>query len=97
MKMSNVNKLGYDKTMKLCKKLENNEISFVEFIDEFEIIAFNNFSSDGIDSFNDGWSRGGVLRLMKLFLQASSGDKKAEDRLLVDLDLEYCSMEIKKA
>ena len=67
-----------------------------EFIDEFEIIAFNDFSSKSFDNFNDGWSKGGLLRLMKLFLQASSGDKKAEDRLLVDLDIEYSNIGIKK-
>lgn len=94
--MSNINKVGYEKTMNLCKKLENKEISFVEFIDEFEIIAFNDFSSNSFDNFNDGWSKGGLLRLMKLFLQASSGDKKAENRLLVDLDIEYSNIGIRK-
>ncbi len=82
--------------MELCKKLENKDISFVEFIDEFEIIAFNNFSSKSFDYFNDGWAKGGVLRLMKLFLQASAGDKKANDRLNVDLDLEDYNLEIKE-
>ena len=48
------------------------------------------------DYFNDGWSRGGVLRLMKVFLQASAGDEKAKDRLIVDLDLEDYNMEIKE-
>ena len=94
--MTRLNQIGYEKTMDLCKKLENKEISFVEFIDEFEIIAFNDFSSKSFDNFNDGWSKGGLLRLMKLFLQASSGDKKAEDRLLVDLDIEYSNIGIKK-
>lgn len=94
--MTNINKIGYEKTMELCKKLENKDISFVEFIDEFEIIAFNNFSSKSFDYFNDGWAKGGVLRLMKLFLQASAGDKKANDRLNVDLDLEDYNLEIKE-
>lgn len=94
--MTDVNKRGYEKAMKLCKKLENEEISFVEFIDEFEIIAFNEFSGDSIKNFNDGWSKGGVLRLMKLFLQASSGDEKAKNRLLVDLGIEYSSIGIEK-
>ncbi len=94
--MTNVNEVGYEKTMKLCKELDNNEISFVEFVDEFEIIAFNCFSKNSIDSFNDGWSKGGVLRLMKLFLQANSGDEKAHDRIIVDLGIESCNIEIKK-
>ncbi len=94
--MTNINKIGYEKTMDLCSRLQNKEISFVEFIDEFEIIAFNNFSSKSFDYFNDGWSRGGVLRLMKVFLQASAGDEKAKDRLIVDLDLEDYNMEIKE-
>lgn len=94
--MTNINKLGYEKTMALCEKLENKEITFVQFIDEFEIIAFNNFSSKSFDYFNDGWAKGGVLRLMKLFLQASSGDEKANDRLIVDLGLEDYNLEIKE-
>lgn len=94
--MTNINRIGYEKTMELCKKLENNEISFVEFINEYEIIAFNNFSGKSFDYFNDGWSKGGVLRLMKIFLQASAGDEKANDRLIVDLGLEDYNMEIKE-
>lgn len=93
--MTNINKIGYEKTMKLCKKLENQKISFIDFINEFEKIAFNNFSSNSVDNFNDGWSKGGVLRLMKLFLQANSGDEKANDRLIIDLGLEDYNLEIK--
>lgn len=94
--MANINKIGYEKTMELCGKLENKEISFIDFIDEFEVIAFNNFSGKSFDYFNDGWSRGGVLRLMKLFLKASAGDTKANDRLIVDLGLEDVNMTIKE-
>lgn len=93
--MTNINKIGYEKTMELCKKLENQKISFIDFINEFEKIAFNNFSSNSVDNFNDGWSKGGVLRLMKLFLQANSGDEKANDRLIIDLGLEDYNLEIK--
>lgn len=94
--MTNINKIGYEKTMQLCKQLKSQKISFIEFINEFEIIAFNNFSSETFDYFNDGWSKGGVLRLMKLFLQANSGDEKANNRLIVDLGLENYNMEIKE-
>lgn len=94
--MANINKRGYEKTMKLCKELENGNINFVEFIDQYEIIAFNDFKGKSFDYFNDGWSKGGVLRLMKLFLKASAGDKKAQSRLIVDLELEDVEMEIKE-
>jgi hypothetical protein len=82
--------------MQLCKQLESQKISFIEFITEFEIIAFNNFSSKSFDYFNDGWSKGGALRLMKLFLQANSDDEKAKDGLIVDLGLKNYNMEIKE-
>lgn len=94
--MANINKIGYEKTMNLCGRLENNEISFIEFINEFEIIAFNNFKGKSFEYFNDGWSKGGVLRLMKLFLQANAGDKKANERLIVDLELEDVNLGVKE-
>lgn len=94
--MANINKTGYDKAMKLCGQLENKDISFIDFINEFEIIAFNNFSSKSLDYFNDGWSKGGVLNLMKYFLKASAGDKKANDRLMADLELEDFNLTIKE-
>ena len=94
--MVNINQRGYEKTMKLCKELENNNINFVEFINEFEIIAFNDFKGKSLEYFNDGWSKGGVLRLMKLFLKASAGDKKANDRIIVDLGLEDVNLTIKE-
>lgn len=94
--MANINKTGYDKAMKLCGQLENKDISFIDFINEFEIIAFNNFSSKSLDYFNDGWSKGGVLNLMKYFLKASAGDKKANDRLMADLELKDFNLTIKE-
>lgn len=95
--MTNINKIGYEKTMKLCRELKNNEISFIDFINEFEIISFNNFKSKSIEYFNDGWSKGGALRLMKIFLQASSGDTKANNRLIIDLGLKDYNLEINES
>ena len=94
--MANINETGYNKTMELCEQLENKEIDFIKFIDEFEIIAFNNFSANSIDYFADGWSKGSALRLMKVFLKAYKGDKKAENRLKADLGLEDFNITIKK-
>ena len=94
--MVNINEKGYTKVMDLCEQLENQEIDFIKFIDEFEIIAFNNFSGKSIDYFADGWSKGSALRLMKVFLQAYNGDKKAESRLKADLELEEFNLTIKQ-
>lgn len=90
------NEEGYEKAMKLCAKLENKEVDFAEFIAEFEIIAFNDFSAISIDHFADGWTKASVSTLMKYFIKAYNGDEKAERRLKIDLELEEANFTIKK-
>lgn len=90
------NKEGYEKAMNLCAKLENKEVDFVEFITEFEIIAFNDLSAISIDHFADGWTKASVSTLMKYFIKAYNGDEKAKRRLIIDLELEEVNFTIEK-
>lgn len=82
------NRLGLERMMNLCEKLRRKEIDFVSFIEQFEIICFNDISSDAMNNFKDGWSRGEVTNLMKHVLRAYDNDAKALRRLEVDLFLE---------
>ena len=74
--------------MNLCDKLQKKQIDYVSFISQFESICFNDISSNAMDNFADGWSKGCVSNLMKLVLRAYDGDAKALRRLEVDLFLE---------
>lgn len=49
---------------------------------------------DYIEYFNDGWSKDTHLNILKHVLRAVLGDKKAEDRLIVDLGIEDCCLTI---
>ena len=82
------NKLGLERMMNLCEKLQRKEIDFVSFIDEFERICFNDISSNAIDNFSDGYSKACVSTLMKTVLKAYDNDAKAMRRLEVDLYIE---------
>ncbi len=73
---------------KLCDRLAKKEIDFVSFIHEFEIICFNDVSSNAMDNFADGYSKGCVSNLMKHVLRAYDGDAYAKRRLEVDLYIE---------
>jgi len=72
------NRLGLERMMNLCDKLQKKQIDFVSFIEQFESICFNDIS----------WSRGEVTNLMKHVLRAYDNDAKALRRLEVDLFLE---------
>lgn len=82
------NKYALEKMFNLCEKLANNEIDFVNFIKEFEIICFNDVGGNAIDNFSDGWSKASVSTLMRYVLRAYDGDVKAKQRLEVDLYIE---------
>ena len=49
---------------------------------------------DYIEYFNDGWSKDTHLNLLKYVIKAVKGDKKAYDRLIVDLGIEDCNLTI---
>ena len=82
------NRLGFERMMNLCEKLQKKQIDYVSFISQFESICFNDIGSNAMDNFSDGWSKGCVSNLMKLVLRAYDGDAKALRRLEVDLYLE---------
>lgn len=87
-KMSD-NKIALQKIEKLCKKLDDDKIDFVEFINEFEIVCYNDISSRHLDNFADGWSKATVSSFMKVCLRAFvDEDEMAQSRLIVDLGLE---------
>ena len=82
------NKLGLERMLNLCDKLQKKQIDFVSFIDEFERVCFNDVSADGVGHFADGYKQASVSTLMKYVLRAYDGDKKAMRRLEIDLDIE---------
>lgn len=82
------NEHALEKMFRLCERLEKKQIDFVSFIKEFEIICFNDVSSNAIDNFADGYSKACVSTLMALVLRAYDGDAKAKRRLEVDLYIE---------
>ena len=82
------NRLAFERMMNLCDKLQKKQIDYVSFISQFESICFNDISSDAMNNFKDGWSRGEVTNLMKHVLRAYDNDAKALRRLEVDLFLE---------
>ncbi len=82
------NKEAMKKINDLIKDLNNGVMDFVDFVDEFEIICFNEVSSRHLDNFADGWSKATVSSFMKICLRAFDGDEKAGERLVVDLGLE---------
>lgn len=82
------NKLGLERMLNLCDKLQRKELDLITFIDEFEKICFNDLSSDGVKRFADGYREASVSTLMKYVLRAYDGDKKALRRLEVDLEIE---------
>lgn len=82
------NRLGLERMMNLCDKLQKKQIDFISFIEQFENICYNDIRSDAMDNFKDGWSRGEVTNLMKHVLRAYDNDAKALRRLEVDLFLE---------
>lgn len=82
------NKLGLERMLNLCDKLQRKELDFITFIDEFEKICFNEISSNGVRHFADGYREASVSTLMKYILRAYDGDKKALRRLEIDLEIE---------
>ena len=73
----------------LIADLQTNDIDFLEFITEFEVICYNDISSRNLDYFADGWSRATVSSFMKVCLMAFvDGDVNAIRRLNADLGLE---------
>lgn len=83
------NKQALMKIEKLCDELNNGKIDFVEFINEFEIVCYNDISSRHLDYFADGWSKATVSSFMKVCLRAFvDEDEMAQSRLIVDLGLE---------
>ena len=83
------NKIALQKIEKLCKKLDDDKIDFVEFINEFEIVCYNDISSRHLGYFADGWSKATVSSFMKVCLRAFvDDDEMAQSRLIVDLGLE---------
>lgn len=71
----------------LIKDLNNGALDFVEFVDKFEVICFNEISSRHLDNFADGWSKATVSSFMKVCLRAFDGDKSSRLRLKADLEL----------
>lgn len=90
------NAKGLEKMEKLYDEFKSGEKTLPEFIDDFEKICFNDIQADSIEHFADGWSKASISTLMKIFIRAMEGDKKAESRLRVDLGIEYQSLTIKK-
>lgn len=90
------NNEGFEKMVELYGEFQSGERTLPEFIDDFERICFNDIQADSIEHFADGWSKASISTLMKIFIRAMEGDKKAESRLRVDLGIEYQSLTIKK-
>lgn len=82
------NKLGLERMLNLCDKLQRKELDLITFIDEFEKICFNEVSANGVGHFADGWRPACVSTLMKYVLRAYDGDAKAMRRLEIDLEIE---------
>ena len=82
------NKLGLERMLNLCDKLQRKELDFITFIDEFEKICFNDVSANGVKHFADGYTQASVSTLMRYVLRAYDGDAKAMRRLEVDLEIE---------
>lgn len=90
------NKKALDMLFDLCEKLENDEIDFIKFLQEGDIILFNKMSINGVRAFSDGWRDGSASNIYQHVLKAYNGDKKALRRLLGDLEIEYESLTIKQ-
>lgn len=83
------NKIALKKIEKLCDELKSDKIDFIEFINEFEIVCYNDISSRHLDYFADGWSKATVSSFMKVCLRAFvNDDEMSQSRLIVDLGLE---------
>ena len=80
----------------LCEQLENNEIDFVKFLREGDLILFNRMSRDGVKAFSDGWRAGCASNIYQYVIKAYNGDEKALRRLLIDLEIEYECLTIKQ-
>lgn len=80
----------------LCEQLENNEIDFVKFLREGDLILFNRMSKNGVQAFSDGWRAGCTSNIYQYVIKAYNGDKKALRRLLIDLEIEYECLIIKQ-
>lgn len=90
------NEKALNKLFNLCKKLEDNEIDFIEFLHQGDGILFNGMSSNGVRYFSDGWREGCASNIYQYVLKAYNGDEKALNRLLIDLEIEECNLEIRK-
>ena len=90
-------KLGFEKLMHLTDDLNNGELEFVEYIDRFEKICFNDLPATRLEYFADGWSKGCLTTLMKLVLRASKGDEDALSRVRVDLGVKDGEFNIKRS
>lgn len=87
--MTNINDIGIKRIADLICKLQTKELSFVDFVDEFERACYNDISSRSLEYFADGWSKGAVSSFMKVCLRAFiDGDANAVKRLNADLGLE---------
>lgn len=90
------NEKALKKLFELCKELEENKIDFIEFLHQGDIVLFNDMSSDGVRYFSDGWREGCASNIYQYVLKAYNGDEKALNRLLIDLEIEECNLEIRK-
>ena len=90
------NKKALNMLFDLCEQLENNEINFVEFLHEGDLILFNRMSRNGVKAFSDGWRAGCASNIYQYVIKAYNGDEKALRRLLIDLEIEYECLTIKQ-
>lgn len=89
------NKQALIKIEKLCDELKSDKIDFVEFINEFEIVCYNDISSRNLDYFADGWSKATVSSFMKVCLRAFvDEDEMSQSRLIVDLGIDDVDFEV---
>lgn len=88
------NDLAFDKITSLVVNLKLGKIEFMDFIDKFEKICYNDISSRNLDYFSDGWSKATVSTFMKICLRAFDGDEDAIQRLNADLELNDLCLEV---
>lgn len=90
------NKQGLEHMFDLCDKLDDGKLDFIQFLEDFEKVCFNDLSADGVGHFADGWRPACVSTLLRYVLKAHAGDEKAMRRLEVDLNIADFELTIQK-
>ena len=88
------NKDGLELLMKNVKEYLNGDKNIYQCLNTHMEICTQ--LDDYIEYFNDGWSKDTHLNILKYVLRAVQDDKKAYDRLVVDLGIEDCNLTIRQ-